>query len=245
MLGSSVATKPIARWVHCNECARSTDHLIVHTHRNNEFTGNVIDDAGGIVIANFKRFCDWQLLECQGCKTVCLRLKEYWSENGDVKDKPNRYYPPRNTEARNKPNWFDTFNNNNAMKRHFILNSYKEIYALIESEHYIAAMLMCRALLETIAVEHGDGDKKTFKEKLESLREKDYIRTKQIEYLEQTIYDAGSAAMHRSYDPSRQALSHVLDAIEHLIHTIYIEPIAETVLQSEKPKRSRKKSNVL
>lgn len=239
------AAKPTAEWLHCNACARSTDHLIVHTHRNREFNEDVKDDYGR-AIASIDGFCDWQLLECQGCKTVCLRSKEYFSEWADPWDNDpykKTYYPPRNTEARNKPHWFDTFNNSDAMQGHFILNSYREAYTLIESEQYTAAMLMCRALLETIAIEHGDGDKKTFKAKLESLRDKELIRTKQIEYLDKAIYDAGSAVMHRSYNPSPKAVSYVLDAIEHLLHTIYIEPIVETVFQSEKPKRLGEKSN--
>jgi hypothetical protein len=110
---------------------------------------------------------------------------------------------------------------------------------LIEAELYLAALLTCRALLETIAIENGVGDVKTFRQKLEGLCEKDLIRNRQINFLDKAIYDAGSAAMHRSYNPSATTVTFVLDAIEPLIHTIYIEPLVHLNLEKEKPKKGR------
>ena len=147
------------------------------------------------------------------------------------------FFPKRNRGARVKPHWFKLFSGLDNLHGHFILISYKQVYKLIEAEQYLPAMLTSRALLETIAIENGVGDKRTFKEKLEGLRDKEFILSKQIEFLEKAIYDSGSAVMHRSYNPSAMAVTYVLDAIEHLIYSIYIEPIADKKLQEEKPKK--------
>ncbi|MDA0344960.1 MAG: DUF4145 domain-containing protein [Proteobacteria bacterium] len=229
-------------WLHCNECGRDTNHIIVHKHRSKEFSEEIKDNHGR-VFTSVDGFHDWELFECQGCKTVFLRSKEYFSEwwSGDPDEDPCNYafFPKRNIGARVKPHWFQLFSGLDSLQGHFILISYKQVYELIEAEHYLAAMLTARALLETIAIDNGAGDKRTFKEKLEGLRDKEFIRSKQIEFLEKSIYDSGSAAMHRSYNPSALAITYVLDAIENLLYTIYIEPIADKKLKEEKPKKER------
>lgn len=230
------------KWLHCNECGRDTNHLQIHKHRSKDFTEE-IKDYQGRVFTSVEGFLDWELFECQGCKTVFLRSREFFSEwwSGDPDEDPcvYEYFPVRNRGARVKPHWYQLFAGSDSLQGHFILISYKQIYELIETEQYLAAMLTARALLETIANENGAEDKRTFKQKLENLRDKEFIRSKQIEFLEKAIYDSGSAAMHRSHNPSALAVTYVLDAIEHLIYTIYIEPIADKKLREEKPKRKR------
>lgn len=157
--------------LHCNDCGRDTDHSIVQSHRNKEFCEPIKDDYGK-PYASIDGFYDWQLLECQGCKTVHLRSKQYCSEWVNPFDQDifhTEYYPPRNTGSRVKPHWFDRFAAIGDLQGHFILTSYKQIYSLIESGQSLAAMLTCRALLETIAIEHSSDEFKTFYKKLESL----------------------------------------------------------------------------
>jgi hypothetical protein len=231
-----------SEWLHCNTCGRDTNHIMVHNHRNKEFVEKIKDEMGR-PYASVDGFHDWQLLECQGCKTVFLRSREYfseWSEPWDEDPYKTAYFPRRNVGSRVKPHWFDTFINLDGVKGHFILISYQQIYQLIEAEKYLAAMLTSRALLETLAVENSGGDNRTFKAKLQALADKELIRSKQINFLDNSIYDAGSAAMHRGYNPSSTAVTHVLDAIEQLIYTIYIEPLVDETLQAEKPKREKR-----
>ncbi len=233
--------------LHCNDCGRATVHRAVNNYRNKEFSED-IKDGWGNVMTTVDGFHDWELFECQGCKAVFLRLRQYFSEwhNGFPDEDPCEYsfFPKRNTDARVKPHWFETFSNLEGLQGHFILISYKQIYALIEAEQYLAALLTSRALLETIAIENGDGDLRTFEQKLQSLKDEGFIREKQIQHLNQAIYDAGSAAMHRSYNPSSKTVTYVLDSIEQLLHTIYIEPLVEAELLAEKPAKKQKVKNV-
>lgn len=228
--------------LHCNECGHSTAHKMVHKHKNKEFIDKIKDGLGGTT--SIDGFHDWEMFECQGCKTVFLRCREYFSEwwtTGAPDEDPCKYtfFPNRNTGARIKPHWFDTFSNLDSLQGHFILISYKQIYKLIEEEQYLAALLTSRALLETIAIENGDGDLRTFEQKLQSLKDKGFIRDKQVAHFNRVIYDAGSAAMHRSYNPSSKAVTYVLDAIEQLLHTIYIEPLVESELAADKPNKKK------
>jgi len=228
-------------WIHCNSCGRSTEHLLVHGHRNQEFVEEVKDDYGR-TFTTIDGFHDWQLLECQGCKTVCLRSREYFSEWCDPWDSDpykKEFFPPRTIGSRPKPEWFEMFASLEDLQGHFILTSYAQIYELIQAEHHLAALLTARALLETVAIENGSGDKRSFEEKLTELKNKEFISGKQIIFINQAIYDAGSAAMHRSYNPSKEAVRYVLDVIEKLLHTIYIEPIIENHLSQAKPKKKR------
>lgn len=232
---------PKTEWLHCNACARSTDHTLLHVHRNKDIVEDILDEQGNR-IDRVHGYNDWQLFECQGCKTVFLRLKEYFSEWHDAwDDDPYKYtsFPARNVGARPKPYWFETLSELDNLQGHFILVAYEQIYQLIESQNYLAALLTSRALLETIAVEHGSGDRRTFNEKLQALNENDFIRKSQIAFLDKAIYDSGSAAMHRSYNPSQAAVNYVIDAIEQLLYTIYIEPIAVGQLDTERPSRQR------
>ena len=231
-------------WLHCNECGRNTEHSVVTSYRNKEFDDEVKDNYGR-VMGSIDGFHDWEMLECGGCKTVCLRSKEYFSEWHDPYDEDpfkRAYFPARNNGARVKPHWFDVFINLNEVRGHFISISYEQVYALFESKQYLGAMLTARALLETVAIENCDGDPRTFEGKLNALHAKELIRSKQIEFLNKAIYDAGSATMHRGYNPSAEAVTYVLDAIEQLLYTIYIEPIADKKLAEEKPQRKGSKN---
>lgn len=229
--------------LHCNDCGHTTSHKLVHKYRNKEFSED-IKDGWGNVFTTIDGFYDWELFECQGCKAVFLRCRQYFSEwdNGPPDEDPCEYtfFPKRNTKGRVKPHWFETFTNLSQLQGHFILISYRQIYDLLEAEQYLAALLTCRALLETIAIENGEGDLRTFEMKLQSLKNQGFIREKQIEHFNNAIYDAGSAAMHRGYNPSQKAVTYVLDAIEQLLHTIYIEPLVEAELRNEKPAKKGK-----
>jgi hypothetical protein len=228
--------------IFCNTCERRTHHRSIHKYRNNEYKEELKDEFGR-VYACPEGHDDWELIECLGCKSVSLELIEYFSEWADDPfSSPTRttYYPERKLFSRQKPSWFGILT---GQLRHevsnFIIVAYTQIYELVESKKYLAALLTCRALLETIAVENGAENERTFFLKLEVLREKEFITPKQVTFLNESIYDAGSAAMHRGYNPNEKTVGLVLDAIEKLMHTIYIEPHSQLELQKEIPKRVR------
>lgn len=228
--------------IHCNTCRAETKHRVIVSHRNKKFDEDI--EENGEIMANIYGHHDWEMLECQGCETVCLRDREFFSEWADPWEKdPTKktFFPPRNVASRVRPHWHEKLSKIRKLKGHFILIAYDQIYELLTAQNYLAAMLTSRALLETIAIENCGGDNGHFIDKLCALKDRGFIREKQVKHLNEAIYDAGSAVMHRKYNPSEKAVSYVLDAIEHLLHAIYIEPLVEVELKAEKPARKIKK----
>lgn len=224
--------------VHCNTCVRQTDHKVIVTHKNKIFKDEIFDDYGRPEYS-IDGYTDWVLLECQGCKTICLRSEQYFSEwftPGDPYRTKDTYFPKRNLGLRLKPNWYDQLKDIPELQGDFVLIAYDQAYELLGERQHIAAMLTCRALLETITVQKV-GDKGGFLSKLNRMVEHGLVLETQVELLNNQIYDAGSASMHRSYNPSSKAVGSVLDIIENLIHTIYIQPEIKKTLESEKPRR--------
>jgi hypothetical protein len=105
---------------------------------------------------------------------------------------------------------------------------------------------MCRALLETIVIEKGAGDKGSFNKNIAAYLEKGLITQQEEESLKTIIYEAGSAVMHRAYRSNREAVEYALNAIEHLMERIYIQPDEQKYLASTIPLRKKKlpKTNI-
>ncbi len=228
-------SKEVIIKTHCNSCSQKTNHKILHEHKNNDFVEN---HQGYSIDGHFT----WQTVECKGCDSVHLISKQYLSEwcEPNYDDDPNydpclnKYYPPRNIEARSKPRWYSDFQS----KKSFASVVHKQIYQLIEEcpEANIAIMLLIRSLLEAVVVEKV-GDSKSFKEKLKRLNELNLITENDVTDLDKEIYDAGSAAMHRNYNPSLEAINGALNAVEHLIFNLSFAKDNIDVIKNEKPPR--------
>lgn len=224
---------------HCNSCAQKTNHNIIHEHKNQDFEDIV---SGGFSIDG--HFL-WQTVECMGCESVHLISKQYFSEwcepnyDNDPNYDPyfNKYFPPRNIKGRSKPGWFSIFQE----KKNFSSIVHKQIYQLLEecSDVKIAIMLLIRSLLEAVVVAKA-GDAKTFNEKLKRLKDQNLITESDVTNLNKEIYDAGSAAMHRNYNPSLEAVNSALNAVEHLMFKLYFSEDDLNILKSEKPMRTIK-----
>ena len=221
---------------HCNSCSQETNHKIIHEYKNKDFT-DVCGD-GFSIDGHFI----WQTAECMGCESVHLISKQYFSEwcepnyDNDPNYDPylNKYFPPRNIKNRSKPNWHSVFQS----KKNFASTVYEQIYQLMEeySDATIAIMLLIRSLLEAIVVDKA-GDARTFKEKLERLRNQNLITENDVSNLDREIYDAGSATMHRNYNPSIEAINIALNAVENLIFKLYISDADTCILKNEKPQK--------
>lgn len=231
--------------IYCNECLSITNHKQLHHHRNQNQKESPKDEqknSWGTVDS----YCDWEVLECQGCENMTLKKSFYCSEwQLPINDTPYlecSYYPPLNTDERQKPSWYENLVNilSKNQDNDFLLQAYNSVYKSLKHQLAIATMLTMRALLENIAIKNGSGDTGSFQKNIQFLERNGHITTKQSIILKDAIYDAGSATMHRGYQPSREILENVLDIIEKLIHTIYIEPRTQQRIQDETPERNLK-----
>ncbi|WP_353176180.1 DUF4145 domain-containing protein [Salinisphaera sp. T5B8] len=112
-----------------------------------------------------------------------------------------------------------------------------EIYTALHAEALSLALMGLRALLDVYMVKKV-GDCGSFKRKLKQLVQIGFLSAAQLEQIEPAI-EAGSAAAHRGFSPSKETVIFVLDLVELLLHQDILGPQAEQVSASVPPRSSR------
>ncbi len=220
---------------HCNGCGgpRSSFVRAVHTKHSS--------DEGGVV--------DWwdtyQVLECCGCGDVIVRHEYRFSEDtefeqdldsGELHEVPKvrtLYYPP--ARVRPLPEWFDRLGAADALLAEVL----GEIYAALQDGSLVLATAGARILLDRAMVLLLDVDAGGFAHKLDVMVERGVIGRDDRELLS-VMTDAGSAASHRSYKPSREHLETILDTIENLLHRKFVLQKAAAAVKAATPPRKSK-----
>lgn len=204
--------------VHCNKCGATTNHLVEHGFKRD--WNSVIDEEEHISIGGWDR---WETLRCLGCDTIHLRHSSYFSEDMGDRGEPvvrQKFAPPRLTRA--KPSWrtqlfpFD-------VKAYDLVLLLDEIYEALAMGACRLAAMGIRALVEQIMIAQVK-DKGTFKQNIKAFFDAGYIAPRQQDTFENTLVEAGHAAMHRGFDPSQETIETLLDIIEPLIDDIYFKP---------------------
>jgi len=113
-----------------------------------------------------------------------------------------------------------------------------EIYVALQNDQRALAAMGIRALLEKIMVEKS-GDHRAFAANLKEFEEQGYVSRLQRERLE-TILEAGHAAIHRLYKPSKDDLITLVDIAESVVESIYIHGAKVEKLKNGIPPRTPK-----
>lgn len=103
------------------------------------------------------------------------------------------------------------------------------------NEAYFLATLGARAVLDRVMVEKV-GDRTTFALKIGAFVEAGFATSSMRDPLLKAL-DAGSAAMHRGYNPTRNALNRIIDILEVILQTVYLSPEWAMELERATPKR--------
>lgn len=77
-----------------------------------------------------------------------------------------------------------------------------------------------RSLIEQVMIDKI-GDKGTFKNNLDEFERRGFISKTQKEILE-PVLDAGHAAIHRNYKPSMKDVVSLIDIVENIIESLYV-----------------------
>lgn len=181
------------------------------------------------------------MIECLGCGSIKLRV-ETWSSEHDI-DEHNEvipsvsYYPP--AVFRSKPRWLFDLIMASSLDDGNIYDLLTEIYVALQNDQRALAAMGIRALLENVIIgkvsDHG-----TFSKNLMEFEKHGYISRMQRERLE-TILEAGHAAIHRRYKPSKEDLITLVDISESLIESIYIHGTKVDKLKNGIPNRTHSK----
>lgn len=158
-----------------------------------------------------------------------------YDENGDMV--PNvSYYPP--PVFRPRPKWFFDLMLEVTLEEGNIHDLLGEIYVALHNGQRALAAMGIRALLENVMIEKV-GDQRSFGANLKEFEAKGYVSRIQRERLE-TIFEAGHAAMHRLYKPSKEDLVTLVDIAESIIESIYIHGLKVERLKKAIPPRAAK-----
>lgn len=169
---------------------------------------------------------DHSLLECRGCHTV-FYLSDSWDSefvetyrtvNGDTFAEPERNkrtFPAPDTQSR--PLWLDAIANTDKQLQS-ILN---EVYVAYDNHAYILMAVGLRTALDTATEVLGIDPAKTFAEKLGELQAGGWVGSTEHDILD-VITNAGSAAAHRGWSPSKEDAGRLLTAMEAFLHRAFI-----------------------
>jgi hypothetical protein len=203
----------------CAECARETRHDVVHVIASQQ-------EGSGYSVQN-----TFATLQCRGCETVSL---QHISDDGEFENVKN--YPTLPLLRRSAPSsllLFRLFPPNSDIPVAELLD---EIYSAARSGLRRLTTLGLRALLEQLIISKV-GDHRSFKGNLERFTESGYTSINQRDALD-AVYEVGSAAMHRGFNPSMSEIELMLDAVEKVLGGIYgIRP--EIISSNVPPKRRR------
>ena len=96
-----------------------------------------------------------------------------------------------------------------------------------------------RSLLEKIMVSKT-GDLGSFVQNIAEFERLGYVSRIQRERLE-AILEAGHAAIHRTFKPSKKDVITLVDLTEHIVETVYLHEAKVTALKKRVPPRVPKK----
>ncbi|WNK00387.1 DUF5655 domain-containing protein [Thalassospiraceae bacterium LMO-JJ14] len=213
----------------CNPCGHKTKHFV-----RGEYSLTEHDEHE---VVSFTQRC--LIVECCGCENLALIKKTHFSEDEDYAQDPRTgewellprweeaIYPP--VTYRNPPPWFGD------LPDEILLKVSGEIYKSLQSESYFLATFGSRTLLDRLIL-LTVGDQKNFQDGLKALLDEEKISASEMEILNSVI-QAGHAAAHRGWAPSKDQLFTILDTVEGLIHRLLVLPKLSEELDESVPTR--------
>ena len=218
----AVIPDPTRRFI-CRTCQRETNHWPICRKRVDK--DNVQID---------RHTYSWRIsssMKCRECGTITFLVDTFVGHTmgGDPDIENTQYFPP--LPFRIRPNWLKKLPEN----YHSILN---EVYSALDNSLFRLASAGTRTVIDCLIIDQI-GDIGGFEEKVKELVSKGIIDADERDILLPLI-DAGSASMHRSFNPSQDLIKHMMDILEKIIFKVCIEPKEKQDLK-EKAKALREK----
>lgn len=211
----------------CNNCKQKTRHF-VRAEYNKHDQNEVFWDKQRMLI-----------IECCGCENVALVKLTLSSEDVIDFDDPitgepdsegkwdEVIYPPVTYRA--APPWFED------LPDPTLREISHEIYKSLQTESHYLATFGSRTLIDRLIV-LTVGDKGNFAKGMAALRDEGKISQHERDILEPVV-QAGHAAAHRGWAPTKEQLAIILDTVEGLIHRLLVLPKLAEELEEAVPGR--------
>lgn len=214
----------------CNRCKFMTNHFIRAEHKTDDYESK----SGTNLIS---RYC---VVECCGCENIALVKKTHFSEHYDYYEDPTtgkeyrealwdeEIYPP--VTYRSSPSWFED------LPDVTLREISGEIYKSLQSASHYLATFGSRTLIDRLIV-LTVGDKGNFPKGLQALQDEGKLSSQERDILNPVV-EAGNAAAHRGWAPSKEQIAVILDTVEGLIHRLLVLPTLAEELKEAVPGRN-------
>jgi len=216
----------------CNSCGQRTKHFVRASH---EITKH--DDSDGTSLTR-----EMKIIECCGCEHLAFSKRSHFSEHIDFDNHPvtgeqrmiplwdEAIFPP--VTYRSPPPWFED------LPDPTLRQISEEIYKSLQTESHYLAVFGSRTLMDRLIV-LTVGDKGNFAKGLQALQDDGKISQHERDIVE-PIIQAGHAAAHRGWAPTKAQLKTILDTVEGLIHRLLVLPKLAEELDEAVPSRHGK-----
>lgn len=214
----------------CNVCKIRTKHFVRAQYSKHED-----DDVAPVSFSQ-----RMLIIECCGCEHLALVKLTHFSEDVDygyhpVSGEPEAYakwdetiYPP--VTYRNPPSWFED------LPDPTLRAISDEIYKSLQTGSHYLATFGSRTLIDRLIV-LTVGDKGNFPKGLQALEDEGKLSRHERDILNPVV-DAGNAAAHRGWAPTKEQLAIILDTVEGLIHRLLVLPKMAEELDEAVPSRN-------
>lgn len=219
--------------IHCNTCVRQTNHEVLW-EQTKKWDEEYEDGQHWIEGAD-----TYRVIQCGGCDSIRLHHSHWFSEDVDVEGRAivhDEFFPPNKT--RHPAKWRNEWRLRTEHLEQTIFPLMDEINTAYSAGSYRLAAMGLRSLLERIMSDQI-GDHDTFNASIEAFFKEGHVSQIQQDQFRSVLVEAGHAATHRGYSPSKDDLDFLLDVIEGLIDEIYFRPARAKALKDKIPVRAK------
>jgi hypothetical protein len=209
---------------YCNTCLGYRKHTVLYSKNQHH---EDYRDGGSIFL--YYEDNNYILAECNGCEHITLVIETTSSADSEI---GITYYPPKVT--RKEPKWLYDLMINEIFLDPYKYDFLKEIYNALSTSNLRLAVIGIRSLLEQIMIEKV-GDNKTFAKNLDKFQSEGYMSKVQQNAIKPVI-EAGHASTHRGFKATADEVCQLMDIVENLIESIYINQNISSRLKIPKRK---------
>lgn len=202
-------TQGSEHWLPCGNCHVNTCHKVL-----------LSVDVNGDVLEIYYYNDHYQIVQCQGCKTISFRKAHTDSDDfievdGETINPVREEIYPSRLAGRQKLNRED-------LLPHDVGRIYSETHAALCSKQPVLAGIGIRALIETVCKEKT-AQGSNLEKKIDSLVSMGVLTPAGAEILH-GLRILGNEAAHEVKPHSEQTLGTAMEVVEHLLKGVYILP---------------------
>ena len=114
----------------------------------------------------------------------------------------------------------------------------REVYTAIDAQLLALPAMGIRAVIDEVSLDKLGSDAGTFAEKLDGLGKLGHMAPTQSAAM-LAVVEAGNAATHRRFIPDAAIVNAMLDALNHMLQSIYVLEASALDLSQKTPKRQK------